>query len=243
MDVRAEVVASPNGKLYFLFSRDGLMQNEAISEAVDKIIEALGLQEGDQVNVAFTKVHPRSGQVQPPDSDYQSLNRLQRAKGKNPMTPLRLAALIHDTYERLAPKYGHNPAIRGPFRPASPNGNWLIAVCQEVLKQLECDHSEVTVILADVSPDRRMEIGQLAGVDYSLGPGSARQIPLTLCLKCGKVQYKPLPHPEGSECQHCSSSRPFYLVPSNNDAICGILEICLDCGMVQGNWPYPKENR
>ena len=120
MDVRARVVESPNGKLYFLFSRDGLMHGEA----VDKIIAALGLQEGDEVGIAFTKI-PSSGQVRKPHETYseayQSLGRLERAK------------------------------VRG---------------------------------------------------------------------------Y-----------QYCCSTRPFYLVPSNNDHVCGILEICLDCGQVQGQWP------
>lgn len=102
------------------------MHCEAVPKAVDKIIEALGLQEGDQVGIRFTKVNPSRGQVQPPDNEYQSLGRLQRAE------------------------------VRG--------------------------------------------------------------------------------------CQYCCSTRPFYLVPSNNDHVCGILEICLDCGTVQGQWPYPKEN-
>jgi hypothetical protein len=75
-----------------------------------------------------------------------------------------------------------------------------------------------------------------AALDYSLGPGSGKQIPLTLCLKCGKVQYRPLP----VGCPHCGSTRPFYCGP--RDVSIGVLEICLDCGQLQGKWPYPEEN-
>jgi hypothetical protein len=157
------------------------------------------------------------------------------------MTPLRLAALFHDNYERLAPSFGYEtrPETR-EFKPASPNGQLMIAVCQEILARLDCGHGETTTILADVPPEHRILVGRLAGVDYCLGPGSGQQIPLTLCLKCGRVQFKGRRHTPGV-CQHCGSVRPFYLVPSNNDDICGTLEICLDCGQVQGQWPYPEE--
>lgn len=54
------------------------------------------------------------------------------------MSPLQLAGLFHDLYERLAPSYGYEtrPETRD-FRPASPNGQLMIAVCAEILKRLE----------------------------------------------------------------------------------------------------------
>ncbi len=57
------------------------------------------------------------------------------------MTPLQLAGVFHDTYERLAPQFGYEtrPETR-EFRPASPNGQLMIAVCKEILARLECDH-------------------------------------------------------------------------------------------------------
>ena len=97
------------------------------------------------------------------------------------MTPLQLAGLFHDTYERLAPSFNYEtrPETRD-FRPASPNGQLMIAVCAEIL-----DHYA------------------------ALG------------------------------CQHCNSRRPFYLVHDDNEL--GTLEICLDCGQIQGTWPFPED--
>jgi hypothetical protein len=50
------------------------------------------------------------------------------------MNPLQLAGIFHGTYERLAPQFGYEtrPDTR-EFRPASPNGQLMIAVCQELL--------------------------------------------------------------------------------------------------------------
>lgn len=49
-----------------------------------------------------------------------------------------LAVLFHDTYERLAPSFGYTtrPDTR-EFNPASSNGKLMIAVCGEVLNQLQ----------------------------------------------------------------------------------------------------------
>jgi hypothetical protein len=55
------------------------------------------------------------------------------------MTPLQLAARFHEAYERLAPKYGYEtrPETK-EFRPASPNGQLMIAVCKVILDELSC---------------------------------------------------------------------------------------------------------
>ena len=54
-------------------------------------------------------------------------------------SPLDLAQLLHETYERLAPAFGSmtRPETRD-FRPDTPNGWLMIAVCGEVLKHLSC---------------------------------------------------------------------------------------------------------
>lgn len=53
------------------------------------------------------------------------------------MTPLELATLLHETYERLAPSFGYTtrPETR-TFGETTPNGRLLIAVCGEVLQRL-----------------------------------------------------------------------------------------------------------
>ena len=46
----------------------------------------------------------------------------------------RLARLFHDTYERLAPKFGYETREETKqFDPESPNGKLMIAVCGEFL--------------------------------------------------------------------------------------------------------------
>jgi hypothetical protein len=53
------------------------------------------------------------------------------------MTPLDLAKLFHETYERLAPSFGYTtrPETR-EFDPESPNGRLMVAVCGEILQRL-----------------------------------------------------------------------------------------------------------
>jgi hypothetical protein len=54
------------------------------------------------------------------------------------MTPLQLAGLFHDTYERLAPSFGYETRPETKlFRPTSPNGRLMIAVCTEILEKLD----------------------------------------------------------------------------------------------------------
>ena len=51
------------------------------------------------------------------------------------MTPLKLAALFHDTYEALAPVYGYETRKdTKDFDPESPNGKLMIAVCTFILE-------------------------------------------------------------------------------------------------------------
>lgn len=53
------------------------------------------------------------------------------------MNPVRFAEFFHESYERLAPQYGYEtrPETR-VFRPESPNGALMIAVCEEVLARI-----------------------------------------------------------------------------------------------------------
>lgn len=53
------------------------------------------------------------------------------------MTPLELATLFHETYERLAPNFGYTtrPEARN-FDETTPNGQLMVAVCGEVLQRL-----------------------------------------------------------------------------------------------------------
>lgn len=55
----------------------------------------------------------------------------------NSPTPLDLAKLFHETYERLAPDFGYTtrPETR-EFRPDTPNGRLMIAVCGNILKHV-----------------------------------------------------------------------------------------------------------
>lgn len=54
------------------------------------------------------------------------------------MTPIKLAQLFHDTYERLAPRFGYetNPETRR-FDKTSLNGKLMIAVCKTLLFELK----------------------------------------------------------------------------------------------------------
>jgi hypothetical protein len=100
------------------------------------------------------------------------------------MTPLRLAAIFHNALVRLAPTFDGMTQPEPPiFRPTSPYGKLMLAVCQEIL-----DKHDVIVK------------------------------PLTTRI-----------------CQRCGHDR-FHLLPSNNDGLCGTLEICVNCGQTQGQW-------
>ena len=47
-----------------------------------------------------------------------------------------LAILFHETYERLAPKFGYETREETKkFNPKSNNGRLMIAVCGEILKK------------------------------------------------------------------------------------------------------------
>ena len=53
------------------------------------------------------------------------------------MSPLKLAQLFHETYERLAPRYGYETRPDTKiFKPDSPNGRLMIAVCDTLLFEL-----------------------------------------------------------------------------------------------------------
>ena len=54
------------------------------------------------------------------------------------MTPAELAQNFHDTYERLAPRYGYETRSSTKiFDPNSPNGKLMIAVCKTILFELK----------------------------------------------------------------------------------------------------------
>jgi len=57
------------------------------------------------------------------------------------MTPLDLAKLFHETYERLAPEFGRQTRSETrEFNPESPNGRLMVAICGEILQRL--NHAE-----------------------------------------------------------------------------------------------------
>jgi len=52
-------------------------------------------------------------------------------------TPLELAQLFHETYERLAPTYGYETKTETrQFDPTTPNGKLMIATCRVVLDKI-----------------------------------------------------------------------------------------------------------
>lgn len=54
------------------------------------------------------------------------------------MTPEALALKFHNTYERLAPSFGYETREdTREFKPASKNGKLMIAVCGEILGDVE----------------------------------------------------------------------------------------------------------
>ena len=53
------------------------------------------------------------------------------------MTKEELAILFHDTYEKLAPEHGYETRNDTRlFDPNTPNGKLMIAVCDEVMREL-----------------------------------------------------------------------------------------------------------
>jgi len=59
------------------------------------------------------------------------------------ITPLGLAVLFHDTYERLAPDFGYETRKETrAFDPESPNGKLMIAVCAKILVLIEWEYSK-----------------------------------------------------------------------------------------------------
>jgi len=66
----------------------------------------------------------------------------ERPERVNVPDQLDLAELFHETYDRLAPDFGYTtqPETRD-FRPDTPNGRLMIAVCGDVLKHLSCGDS------------------------------------------------------------------------------------------------------
>ena len=61
------------------------------------------------------------------------------------MSPLELARLFHETYERLAPSFGYNTRFNTRvFEPVSRNGKLMIAVCEEILKKLQKESLDET---------------------------------------------------------------------------------------------------
>ena len=61
----------------------------------------------------------------------------ERPERVNSPTPLDLVKLFHKTYERLAPGFGYTTRLETrEFRPDTPNGRLMVAVCGEVLEEL-----------------------------------------------------------------------------------------------------------
>jgi len=139
------------------------------------------------------------------------------------MTPLQLAALFHEAYERLAPNYKYmtRPETR-EFRPASPNGRLMAAVCQEILDKF------------DVTPKRATYRCQNCGSTHE--PFTIRSATFlklqTLCPDCGRIE---------GPCQRCGSNREPLITYCTAPEIAGTMTTCLSCGQVQGKWPYPEK--
>ena len=54
------------------------------------------------------------------------------------ISAIKLAVLFHDTYERLAPKYGYETKSETKiFKAHTPNGKLMIAVCGELKSYFE----------------------------------------------------------------------------------------------------------
>lgn len=59
------------------------------------------------------------------------------------MTPLEMATLFHEIYERLAPSFGFNTRYNTRvFEPVSRNGKLMIAVCKEILEKLDKEQKD-----------------------------------------------------------------------------------------------------
>ena len=70
------------------------------------------------------------------------------------MQPLDLATLFHKTYERLAPSFGYETRPETcEFNPESNNGKLMIAVCTEILKNLEVDYRLIDDVITDIYRD------------------------------------------------------------------------------------------
>ena len=83
----------------------------------------------------------------------------------------RLARLFHDTYERLAPKFGYETREETKqFDPESPNGKLMIAVCGEFLdwhnkqteavldrldRSLNWQHTTPRDVIAEIEAERK----------------------------------------------------------------------------------------
>ena len=60
------------------------------------------------------------------------------------VNPLRLAGLLHDEYFRLAPSFGVKAnQDKRKFRPTSPHGRLLRAVCEKLLKTINPENTDV----------------------------------------------------------------------------------------------------
>ena len=54
------------------------------------------------------------------------------------MKALELAIKFHETYERLAPSFGYETRVDTKvFDPESKNGRLMVAVCHELIEELE----------------------------------------------------------------------------------------------------------
>jgi len=137
------------------------------------------------------------------------------------MTPLQLAGIFHDTYERLAPSFGYvtRPETR-EFRPASPNGQLMIAVCQELLDQY------------DLTPRSVLSVFKCRRCGSTRKPFIIRSATFrtvqTTCQDCGQIQ---------EPCQRCGSDRAPLVTFCTAPEIAGTMTTCLSCGQVQGEWP------
>lgn len=72
------------------------------------------------------------------DAPYRRLLKENEAlKARAAIDPEKLAEKFHDHYERLAPYYGYSTRTETRvFNPQTPNGHLMIAVCRELVKEL-----------------------------------------------------------------------------------------------------------